>query len=384
MMALEGLRVLDLTRYLPGPYCTMLLGDLGADVVKVEEPFLGDPTRALPPAVGEDSVVHAALNRNKRSLALDLRTEAGAAIVKQLAGRSDVLIESMRPGVLRRRGLGPEALQEANPRLVFCSLTGYGQDGPLSLRAGHDIDYVARGGFLGANRDKDGRSVMPGAQVADMIGGLLATVGILTALQARERTGRGQIVDVSMLEGVLALMTVPLTRLMAGAHGRSELGGSHACYNVYRCRDGRELAVGALEPKFWETLCHSVGLPQMAGRQWDEGESQREVTEAFERVFATRDSAEWVFTLAGKEVCVDPVLDPCEVQGEPQALLSLVTQTSGPSTLKTVRTPVRLSETPAAVRREAPGLGEHTTEVLGELGYSPSDIDKMRTEGIVA
>jgi crotonobetainyl-CoA:carnitine CoA-transferase CaiB-like acyl-CoA transferase len=244
--ALSGVTVLDLTRYIPGPYCTMLLGDLGADVVKVEEPPVGDLTRVVPPAVGDDSAIHAALNRNKRSVVVDIRQEAGAAVVRALARKADVLVEAYRPGALARRGLGSDDLRRENPRLVYCSLTGYGQDGPMAERAGHDVNYIALGGLLGAIRDGEGRPVLPAAQVADMTGGLLATIGILAALQARERTGRGQVVDVSMLEGVLALMTVPATRHLAGGPATNELAGTHACYNVYRCRDGRYLSVGAI------------------------------------------------------------------------------------------------------------------------------------------
>ncbi len=180
--ALAGLRVLDLTRYIPGPYCTMLLGDLGADVIKVEEPPVGDATRAVPPAVGEDSAVHAALNRNKRSVVVDIRREAGSAVVRRLAAKADVLVEAFRPGALARRGLGAEDLRRENPRLVCCSLTGYGQDGPMAARAGHDVDYIALGGLLGATRDAEGRPILPPTQLADMTGGLLATIGILAAL----------------------------------------------------------------------------------------------------------------------------------------------------------------------------------------------------------
>ncbi len=227
--ALEGVRVLDLSRYIPGPYCTMLLGDLGADVVKVEEPPFGDPTRALPPPVGEDSAAHAALNRNKRSLAVDLRTPAGVEVVRRLASRADVFLEAFRPGALARRGLGPEPLLAENPRLVHCSLTGYGQQGAHAGRAGHDIDYLALGGFLGSNRGPEGRPVLPLAQVADMAGALVATIGILAALHARERTGKGQVVDVSMLAGAAALMTLPATRRRAGSDPADELTDVEAC-----------------------------------------------------------------------------------------------------------------------------------------------------------
>ena len=382
--ALEGVRVLDLTRYIPGPYCAMLLGDLGADVVKVEEPPYGDPTRALPPPVGDDSAAHAALNRNKRSLAVNLRTAEGAAVVRRLAARADVLVETFRPGTLARWGLGSDRLLTANPRLVYCSLSGYGAEGAHAARAGHDIDYLALGGFLGGNRDGEGRPVLPTAQVADMAGALVATIGVLAALQARERTGRGQVVEASLLAGVAAVVTVPATRRLAGPDPSDELTGVHACYRVYRCRDGRHLAVGALEPKFWEALCRAVGLPERIGRQWERGERARDTVAAFERVFATRDRDAWVDALKDVEACVEPVLDLPEAFADGPAAALLSGPTPGREGLRTPACPVRLKDTPAMPRRPAPAFGQHTGEILAEAGYSTAEVDEMRRSGAVA
>jgi crotonobetainyl-CoA:carnitine CoA-transferase CaiB-like acyl-CoA transferase len=382
--ALSGVRVLDLTRYIPGPYCAMLLGDLGADVVKVEEPPFGDPTRALPPPVGEDSAAHAALNRNKRSLAVDLRTAAGVEVVRRLAARADVFLEAFRPGTLARRGLGPEPLLAENPRLVHCSLTGYGPEGSHAARAGHDIDYLALGGFLGGNRDAAGRPVLPLAQVADMAGALVATIGVLAALQARERTGKGQVVDVSMLGGVTALMALPATRRLAGPEPADELTGTFACYRVYRCRDGRHLAVGALEPKFWEALCRAAGLPDRIGRQWERGARGQETIAAFEKVFAGRDRDEWVEALRDVDACVEPVLSPDEAFTSGPASEFLAEQASGGHRFASPGCPVHLRDTPPAIRRSAPRLGEHTREVLAEAGYSADQIEGMHEAGAVA
>jgi crotonobetainyl-CoA:carnitine CoA-transferase CaiB-like acyl-CoA transferase len=376
--ALAGLRVLDLTRYIPGPWCTMLLGDLGADVVKVEEPPVGDPTRAVPPPAGEDSAVHAALNRNKRSIAVDLRHEQGAAVVRTLAASCDVLVEAYRPGVMERRGLAAEALMEANPRLVYCSLSGWGQEGPLSRRAGHDITYLARSGFLGADETR-----LPPAQLADMAGAFVAAIAILAALQARERSGRGQRVDASMFDGMLALMSVPAARRLAGGGDGDELSGAFACYNVYRCRDGRRVAVGALEPKFWERLCGALGLPALARAQYDAGH-QREMIEAVARVFATRDRDDWVERLAPHDACVEPVLGLEEALAQPQAARCLVEQPVAGGRLRTSWGAVRLSRTPAAVSRPAPRLGEHTDAVLSDAGFSADAIARLRDAGAVA
>jgi crotonobetainyl-CoA:carnitine CoA-transferase CaiB-like acyl-CoA transferase len=386
MSALAGTRVLDLTRYIPGPFCTMLLADLGADVVKVEEPPLGDPTRGVPPALGGESAAHAALNRGKRSVVVDLRSDEGPPLVRRMARSADVFVEGFRPGALAKRGLGPDALREENPRLVYCSLTGYGQDGPLAGRAGHDIDYLSLGGLLAGLRDREGDPVFPPTQIADVTGGLLATIGILAALQARERTGRGQHVDVSMLEGVLALMAVPAARVLAGETRPGELQGTHACYNVFRCRDGKHVAVGALEPKFWETLCRTVGLPEKAPRQWERGRDRRETLETFARLFASRDRADWLRELRAADCCVEPVLDTDEALREPQVAARRVLderRVDG-AVLRTVASPVRLSETPTVSARRPPRLGEHTEEVLGLAGYGAGDIARLREAGVIA
>jgi alpha-methylacyl-CoA racemase len=381
--ALEGVRVLDLTRYIPGPYCTMLLGDLGADVIKVEEPPGGDPTRAMPPALGEESAAHACLNRNKRSIVVDVRQEPGAEVVRRLARGADVFVEAFRPGALARRGLGAEALRGENPGLVYCSVSGYGQEGPLASRAGHDANYAALGGFLGSNAGTDGRPVLPLAQVADMTGALVATVGILAALQARERTGYGQTVDASMLQGVLSLLTLPAARALVGGAPSDELTGTHACYNVYKCRDGRYLTVGSLEPRFWKGLCEALGRPALARQQW-KPEAQAGMTAALAEIFVTRDRDEWARELAAKDVCVEPVLDLEESLGAAAAAGFLIDQPAAGAVLRTVAPPLRLGGTPATLRREAPALGQHTDEVLTEAGYAPEDVRALRETGVVS
>jgi crotonobetainyl-CoA:carnitine CoA-transferase CaiB-like acyl-CoA transferase len=380
---LQGIHVLDLTRNIPGPYATQLLGALGADVVKVEEPPGGDTTRVVPPAVGEESATHAALNRHKRSVVVDLRTEDGVSVVRALAARADVLVEGFRPGVLARRGLGPDVLLAANPRLVYCSLTGYGATGPLASRAGHDIDFLARSGFLAGNRDAEGQPVLPKAQVGDVTGGLFAAIGILAALQARERTGRGQHVGVSLLDSMLALMTVPVTRILAGGTG-DDLTGRYACYGVYRCRDGRSLVVGALEPKFWEGLCRALGQPELIGRQWDTGTRGREVRDAVERAFSTRDRDDWIRDLGPSDLCVEPVLEPAEALEQPAAAGMAARIPIGDHALRTVGFPFRFSGTPLGDGGRAPALGADTTPALLEAGLAAEDVARLRAEGVVA
>jgi crotonobetainyl-CoA:carnitine CoA-transferase CaiB-like acyl-CoA transferase len=341
---LDGIRVLDFTRYIPGPYCTLLLASMGADVVKIEAPPLGDPMRHLS-APGNEW-----LNRSKRSAVVDFRSEGGAAALQRLAARADVLVEGFRPGVLARHGLGAAELCAANPRLIYCSLTGYGPEGPLAARGGHDVNYVALGGLLAAN-EAGGAPVLPRVQLADMTGGLLAALAVLAALHARERTGRGQTVDVSLLEGVRALMSVPYARGLPSSDQPDELGGEYACYNVYRCRDGRHVSVGALEPKFWEALVAALGLSGEAREQWPQSDQTRRAgVDAVRATFATRDRDDWVRALAAVDACVEPVLDLAESSdrfGAPGA-------------------PFRLAETPLQAGATAPRLGQHTAEVLAE------------------
>lgn len=381
--ALAGLRVLDLTRYIPGPYATWLLAALGAEVTKIEEPPIGDPTRAVPPASGGESAAHAALNRRKRSLLVDIRQPQGAELVRELAAQADVFVEAYRPGALERRGLGPARLCAENPRLIYCSLTGYGAAGPLAQRAGHDVDYLARAGLLGATQDSQGQPVIPGTQLADMSAGLTAALGILAALQARERTGRGQVVGVSLMDAALALTSVPLTRQLAGGPARDELTGTHACYGVYRCRDGRSVAVGALEPRFWEALCRALELPELVPRQWDAArreETRQRVAQAFE----SRDRDDWLARLADQDVCVEPVLTAAEAWSQPQAARMAVRLPLHGGELRTLGVPFELSETPTEDGGAVPRLGEHTDAVLGAAGVSPARIRELREQAVVA
>lgn len=381
--ALDGVRVVDLTRHIPGPYGTLLLGALGADVIKVEEPPLGDATRAVPPAVDGESVAFSVLNRNKRSIVVDLRQPQGVEAVRRLAASADVFIEGFRPGTLARRGLGADDLRRDHPRLIYCSLSGYGPEGPLASRAGHDINYAARAGLLDTVRGAGGEPHLAGFQPADMAGGMLAVIAILAALQARERTGEGQAVDVSLFGAALATMTVPAARALAGGERPDELSGTYACYRVYRCRDGRHVSVGALEPKFWEALCDALELPELKARQWQKAARRGETAARLAEVFATRDRDEWVEHLAGRDVCVEPVLDPYEALAQPQAAPYVTDTAVGGQCLRSVGVPFRLAATPARPGHKAPAPGEHSDELLAGAGYSPDEVEALRTGGVI-
>ena len=348
-MALDGIRVLDLTRLLPGAYCTQLLADMGADVVKVEEPERGDYMRWMPPLVDGQSVLFEALNRGKRSVSLDLKTDAGREAMLRLVDTARVLVEGNRPGVMARLGLGWDTLHERNPRLVVCSITGYGQTGPFAQRAGHDLNYMAIAGALGLNGPRGGAPVPLSVQVADIGGGgLQAAVAILGALLEVERGGEGRRLDVSMTDGAAGFMSLELAARAAGEEvrrGDQRLGGRYACYRVYECADGRFYSVGALEPKFWAALCTALDRPDLVESQFSESlETQREV----EAIFKSRTRDEWQRTLDGVDACCEPVLDLDEVASHPQIAARGVLDRSR--------------------RGRAPRLGEHTDELLRDAG----------------
>ena len=387
-LPLHGVRVLDLSRLLPGPYATLVLADLGADVVKVEDPSGGDYLRWMPPMAGEQSGWFHALNRNKRSLALDLRRPEGPATLLRLARRFDVVLESFRPGVMERLGVGYEALSRENAGLVFCSISGYGQDGPYRDRAGHDIDYVALAGVLALNGPPE-RPVPLGVQVADVAGGSWpAVAGILAALLGRTATGKGAWVDVAMAEGALAMMA--LQQGAAAAEGRAlrrgaeQLNGGSACYGVYRAKDGGFVALGALEPRFFRTFCEAVGRPELADAQFDrDGAGPRAEVEA---IFATRTRQEWGAFAARHDVCVMPVLEGDEPRRDPQlvhrgSFVEVPTPWEGRA-MPGLASPVRIRGLDAPLRA-APRIGADSDAVLAESGFDAGEVAALRASGVL-
>jgi crotonobetainyl-CoA:carnitine CoA-transferase CaiB-like acyl-CoA transferase len=339
---LDGFRILDLTRLLPGALATQWLADAGAEVIKIEQPGAGDYARSL--FSDGESPVFESTNRGKKSVVLDLKSDDGRARFLALVETADVLIESFRPGVMARLGFSYEQLKARNPPLVYAAITGYGQNGPYRELAGHDINYLAMAGVLDLIGAKGGPPCVPGVQIADIAGGSMqAVIGVLMALVARSRTGEGQFVDVSMTGGSRALLAVPLAQYQANgrpvSRGDGVLGGGHACYNVYRCRDSRWLAVGALESKFWANLCRALGCDDLIADQYESEERQTQMKQRLQSIFSGRDASEWFELLGDKECCVTPVRSIEEVQTEERS-------TSESS---------------------APRLGQHTDEILKNL-----------------
>ncbi len=395
-LPLEGLRVLDLSRLLPGGFCSLLLADFGAEVVKVEDTGLGDYVRWSPPYYeGAEETARGALflalNRGKRSIRIDLKSPTGREVLLRLARDADVLLESFRPGVLERLGVGYERLKAENPGLVYCAITGYGQDGPNRDRSGHDINYLALNGLLGLTGEAEGPPVQAAGQIADLGGGaLMAAVGILVALRERERSGEGQFVDTSMFDGSLSWLALVAADALAGerAPGRGELplAGSLVCYRPYRCADGY-VALGALEPKFWQAWCRGVGREDLLDHAFDQpgSETHREV----EEVFAARSREEWRAFASEHDCCLEPVASLDEaLQSELVAARGMVVEVDQPGAQRPVRllgAPVKLSRTPAdPARAPGPGLGEHTEAVLAAAGYGPEEISELLRTGAVA
>src|SRR5436309_1070231 len=389
---LADLRILDLSRLLPGGFCSLLLADLGAEVLKVEDTGMGDYVRWAPPYYqGADdsakSAYYLALNRGKRSIRLNLKEERGREVLHRLVREYDVLLESFRPGVLDRLGVGYERLREENPGLVYCAISGYGQHGPYRDRSGHDMNYLGLVGLLGLTGERDGPPVQAAGQIADVGGGaLMAAFGILAALHERDRSGEGQLVDVSMADGSLSWLAMVAARYFAEQRvphrGDLELAGSLVCYRPYACKDGW-VTLGALEPKFWQAWCRGVGREDLIEKQFSGPGT--DVHAEVERIFLERTREEWHQFASQNDCCLEPVLDLDEaLDSELVKAREMVVELDQPGTAQPVRqlgVPIKLSRTPGAADKPGPALGEHTDEVLGSLGYSTGDIDALKEAG---
>lgn len=389
--ALADIGVLDLTRLLPGGYATLLLADLGADVVKVEEPGKGDYLRWTPPMVGELSTGHIALNRNKRSITLNLKSDEGRDLFLALVERFDVVIESFRPGVMDRLGVGYEALSARNPGLVYCAISGYGQDGPRAPVAGHDVNYAGYAGLLSITGEEGRRPVIPGVQVGDLAGGgMAAVISVLAALHRRAVTGSGDYCDVAMTDGIVSWLSIHASEFFATKHPpereRMHLSGTYPCYRIYPAADGW-ITVGALEPQFWAELCEAIDRPDLAGDGFATGDRRDEVIADLEQLFATKTRAEWMVTFEGRDVCVGPLNDFAETFSDAQIrhrAMVLDADVPGVGEFPFVGSPLKLRHAPADVhRRPPPAMGEHNAEVLGGLGVDEEELERLSRRGVI-
>ncbi len=370
---LVGLRIVDLTRLLPGPLAGMLMADMGAEVIKVEDPDSPDYIRDFPPLIDGTSAYYLALNRSKRSFTLDYRSEEGVRILKKLVATADVLIEQFRPGVMEKLGLGFEELEKVNPKLIYVSITGYGQDGPYMDKAGHDLNYISYAGFTGITGN--GEPAIPGGQIADVAAGSYMTVNAcLAALYSRERTGEGQHVDVSMTDCTMPILTLPFAKHQADklsiGPGEFELAGGVVNYNIYKTADDKYMALGALEPKFCNAFCDADDRTEWKLLAFtDDKEKLKELREEVSMLFASENREYWE-TLANKhDMCLSPVLTLAELEADKQLKHRdmIVELAQGDSQFKVIGIPLKFSKTKAAISWPAPKLGEDTQAILREL-----------------
>jgi alpha-methylacyl-CoA racemase len=396
-LPLSDVRVLDLTRLLPGGFCSQLLADFGADVVKVEDTGMGDYVRWAPPfygdeeqhALGTRSALYLSLNRNKRSIRLDLKSEDGRDALLRLVREYDIVLEGNRPGVLDRLGVGYERMREENPPLVYCAITGYGQTGPYADRAGHDMNYLGLIGLLGLTGEANGRPIQSAGQIADLGGGaLMAAFGVLAALHEARRSGQGQLVDISMADGALSWLA-----MVAGAYlcdgdlpgrGDGQLTGRFVCYLPYEAADGY-VTMGALEPQFWARFCAGVGREDLVDKQYERNGSEAwaEIAE----IFRERTRAAWKAFNDEHDAMIEPVLDLDEaLDSELVRAREMVVEWEQPALgpVRQLGVPVKLSRTPGDVHAPAPALGEHTEEVLREAGFSNEEIAGLLESGAAA
>lgn len=388
---LKGVRVLDLSRLLPGPYASLMLADMGAEVIKVEDTGRGDYMRWFPPRVKNESAYYLALNRNKKSIALDLKSEEGKDIFLTLVKSSNAILEGFRPGVAKRLGVGYEDLKKANPKIIFCSLTGYGQEGPYSDMAGHDINYMALSGILGLTGPSGQKPVIPAVQTADVAGGLFAALGIVGALHRQLQTGEGCYLDVAMLDGLVSLFNMHIGRYFATGReeqkGEMMLSGGIVCYNTYATSDDRYIALGALEEKFWIAFCKGVGREDLIDVQMSPAIAENPAYRETASVFKGRTLDEWI-SFAGKvDCCLTPILNMQEVLKNEQLETRNTFKTIEHSTEGSIgQVAFPIKTTCDSMKRgmsPPPRLGEHTWEILKEAGISEDYYESLRDKGVV-
>ncbi|MGE8498848.1 MAG: CaiB/BaiF CoA transferase family protein [Pseudomonas sp.] len=389
---LSSLKILDFSTLLPGPFASLLLADMGADVLRVESPSRVDLVRVLPPHDGGVSASHAYLNRNKRSIALDLKQAEAVAVVKKLVEEYDIVLEQFRPGVMDKLGVGYEALKAINPRLIYVSITGYGQTGPYRDRAGHDINYLALSGIASYTGRRESGPLPLGVQLADLGGGSLhGAMGLLAAVIQRQVTGEGQHVDISMTDCVFSLHGMAGAGFLAagvepGMENQALNGGSF--YDYYRTRDGRWFSVGSLEPQFMQQFCAAIGRPELASRGLSQRpEDQQALKREIEIEFEKRDAAHWSEVFAGLDACVEPMLPLSEAVEHPQLKardLVVEVPRAGGTPQRQLACPIKFSAGLPAPRHIGAGLGEHTDEVLSTLGYSAQQLAELRARKVIA
>ncbi len=368
----------------------MLLGDLGADVLKIEEPGKGDPSRTREPLLKKESSQYLIVNRNKRSITLNLRKPRAREIFYKLVAVSDVILESFRPGVAKRLEIDYDKVSKINPRIVYCSITGYGQEGPYRDVPGHDINFLAMSGILSMTGEKGGPPVLPGLLIADVGGGLFAANAVLAAIISRSKTDHGQYIDMSLLDGAISLLTIFAANYFATGRppvrGDVRQFGLYPFYNIYEAGDGKYLTLGCSESHFWANLCKALGRQDLIDYQFDEGEKREETFKFLRGTFMQQNRDEWIRTLRESDVCCAPVYDLSEVFSDPHVLFRQMIQEIDHSVegkIKQLGFPWKFSDAPPTIKLPPPLLGEGTIEVLKGLGYTDEEISSLKRDGVV-
>jgi crotonobetainyl-CoA:carnitine CoA-transferase CaiB-like acyl-CoA transferase len=377
--SLDGITVVDLSRLLPGPYCSMILADHGARVIAVEDKrFLAD------------GLFFNLINRNKEHMSLNLKTEKGREIFYRLIAKADVLLEGFRPGVVDRLGVDYESVRQANPKIIYCSITGYGQNGPFRDRVGHDVNYLSYAGVLDLIGEKDHPPSIPGVQIADIAGGgMNAAIGILLALFARQNTGKGQYIDISMTDGMVGFLPAALFfRQLTGQEPKRAdgiLSHRYACYNTYETADGRYLSIGAVENRFWKQLCDTLEIPEYAPLQYDD-QRREEILQSMRQTFKQKTLDEWDAILAGLDICWGRIQSTKEVLEDPlflQRETVVEIEDKDGKKSKTIGVTVKLSDTPGTIRTPPVDFGESTAAILQEMGYTEEEFKEFEEKGVV-
>ena len=390
-LALNGIRILDMAWFGPGPFCATLLGDLGADIIKIHEPYPERRGSLIKFAFPADSPDFPG-QRNCKTMGIDLKSDAGRGIFYELAKTADVIVESYRPGVVKRLSVDYDTVSDINPGIVYASLSGYGQDGPYRDLVGHDLNYISVGGLLGMTGVSGGPPAIPGTLVADFAaGGMAAAIGILAALMARTQTGKGQYVDVSLTDGVVEMLYLwIMPYLLFGIdakRGETIFTGHYPWYNVYETKDGKYISVAAFESWFYANLCELLGQKDFIEHQFAEGPKKEEIFRTFKQIFLTKDRDEWVEILRSKDTCVAPVYTIEEVASDPQLLhRGMIREMPHPKlgSVKQVGSMLKLSGSPFQVRNWATDFGQHTDEIMQELGYDGTRIDELRRSEVIS
>lgn len=389
-LPLQGITVLDLSRQLPGPVSTQMLADFGADVIKIEDTGAGDNFRSVDPKLNGFSARHLQINRNKRALAIDLKSEEGRAVFMQLASSAQVVFEQFRPGVVQRLGIDYEAVRQVNPGVVYCSLSGFGQNGPLRDVVAHDPNYLSVSGVLGLLGRRGGHPAMSGPQISDLAAAHLATIGILMALRRAEQSGEGDYIDISLFDSAMSMSVTAVATYLGGgeapSRGEERHNGRYPWSDIYETADGGFITISSIESHFYANLCNALGRPEWLGDQYASDERLDTIRADMVHIFRSRTRDDWFERLKDKDVCISPVLSVAEAVESEHAVArgSVITHThpvAGETRL--LANPIRLRHAPASVRLPAPALGEHSADILAALGYAPDAIAQLAARGVI-